>query len=57
MPPPPQVALCVTCLVDQLLPEVGVASVKLLRRAGYQGRESGDRPGFGVCSAGAPAPG
>lgn len=36
MPQPQQVALCVTCLVDQLLPEVGVASVKLLRRAGYQ---------------------
>ncbi|MCZ6678761.1 MAG: (Fe-S)-binding protein [Candidatus Poribacteria bacterium] len=30
-----RVALCVTCLVDQVLPEVGVATVKLLRRAGY----------------------
>ena len=30
-----QVALCVTCLVDQIMPEVGVATVKLLRRAGY----------------------
>ena len=30
-----QVALCVTCLVDQVLPEVGVATVQLLRRAGY----------------------
>jgi L-lactate dehydrogenase complex protein LldE len=31
-----RVALCVTCIVDQLFPEVGVATVKLLRRAGYQ---------------------
>ena len=31
-----RVALCVTCLVDQVLPEVGVASVQLLRRAGYE---------------------
>ena len=30
-----QVALCVTCLVDQVLPEVGVATVQVLRRAGY----------------------
>ena len=30
-----QLALCVTCLVDQIMPEVGVATVKLLRRAGY----------------------
>lgn len=30
----PQVALCVTCLVDQVLPEIGVATVRLLRRAG-----------------------
>ena len=30
------VALCATCLVDQIMPEVGVASVKLLRRAGCQ---------------------
>ncbi len=30
-----QLALCVTCLVDQVMPEVGVATVKLLRRAGY----------------------
>ena len=29
-----QVALCVTCLVDQVLPEIGVATVQLLRRAG-----------------------
>ena len=29
-----QVALCVTCLVDQVLPEIGVAAVQLLRRAG-----------------------
>ncbi|MBS14347.1 MAG: Fe-S oxidoreductase [Gemmatimonadetes bacterium] len=31
-----KVALCVTCLVDQVLPEIGVATVKLLRRAGYE---------------------
>ena len=31
---PRQVALCATCLVDQVLPEVGVATVKLLRRTG-----------------------
>ena len=30
-----RVALCVTCLVDMVLPEVGVATVQLLRRAGY----------------------
>ena len=30
-----RVALFVTCLVDQVLPEVGVATVQLLRRAGY----------------------
>jgi L-lactate dehydrogenase complex protein LldE len=30
-----EVALCVTCLVDQVMPEVGVATVKLLRNAGY----------------------
>jgi L-lactate dehydrogenase complex protein LldE len=34
-PMPDEVALCVTCLVDQLLPEIGVATVKVLRRAGY----------------------
>lgn len=33
---PENVALLVTCLVDQLMPEVGVATVKVLRRAGYQ---------------------
>lgn len=32
----PRVALFVTCVVDQALPEVGVAAVRLLRRAGYQ---------------------
>lgn len=32
----PKVALCVTCTVDQILPEVGVATVKLLRRAGFE---------------------
>ncbi|GIK56025.1 MAG: (Fe-S)-binding protein [Chloroflexi bacterium] len=31
-----KVALCVTCIVDQIMPEVGVATVKLLRRAGYE---------------------
>ncbi len=30
-----RVALFVTCLVDQVLPEVGVSTVQLLRRAGY----------------------
>ena len=36
MDSPNRVALCVTCIVDQLMPEVGVASVKILRRAGCQ---------------------
>ncbi|HUF37828.1 MAG TPA: (Fe-S)-binding protein [Anaerolineales bacterium] len=31
----PTLALLPTCLVDQVLPEIGVATVKLLRRAGY----------------------
>jgi len=31
-----RVALLVTCLVDQIMPEVGVATVRLLRRAGYE---------------------
>lgn len=31
-----RVALLVTCTVDQLMPEVGVSTVKLLRRAGYE---------------------
>ncbi len=31
-----RVALFVTCLVDQVLPEVGVATVRLLRRAGFK---------------------
>lgn len=31
-----QIALCVTCIVDQLYPEIGVATVRLLRRAGYE---------------------
>lgn len=31
-----QVALFVTCLVDQVMPEVGVSAVKVLRRAGYE---------------------
>lgn len=35
MTQPKRVALCVTCLVDVVLPEVGVATVQLLRRAGY----------------------
>jgi L-lactate dehydrogenase complex protein LldE len=29
------IALCVTCIVDQVMPEVGVATVKLLHRAGF----------------------
>ena len=29
-------ALFVTCLVDQVMPEVGVSAVKVLRRAGYE---------------------
>jgi L-lactate dehydrogenase complex protein LldE len=33
---PKSVALCVTCTVDQLMPEIGVATVKLLRRAGCE---------------------
>lgn len=33
---PKKVALLVTCLVDQVLPEVGVATVRLLRRAGFE---------------------
>lgn len=32
----PRVALFVTCLVDQIHPEIGVATVRLLKRAGYQ---------------------
>ncbi len=32
----PVAALCSTCIVDQFLPEVGVAAVKVLRRAGCQ---------------------
>lgn len=36
MPPLPRVALFVTCIVDQALPEVGVAAVRLLRKAGYE---------------------
>lgn len=31
----PTVALFVTCLVDQALPDIGVNTVKVLRRAGY----------------------
>lgn len=31
-----KVALFVTCLVDQMMPEIGVSTVKLLRRAGYE---------------------
>ncbi len=33
--PKKQVALLVTCLVDQALPDVGVSTVNVLRRAGY----------------------
>lgn len=32
----PGIALFVTCVVDQIHPEVGVATVRLLRRAGYE---------------------
>lgn len=31
-----RVALCVTCLVDQAMPAIGVATVQLLRRAGFE---------------------
>ncbi|MEA3336774.1 MAG: (Fe-S)-binding protein [Chloroflexota bacterium] len=31
-----RVALFVTCLVDQILPEVGVSAVNLIRQAGYE---------------------
>jgi L-lactate dehydrogenase complex protein LldE len=31
-----RVAVLVTCIVDQIMPEVGVAAVRLLRRAGYE---------------------
>jgi len=33
---PSRLALFVTCVVDQIHPEVGVATVRLLRRAGYE---------------------
>ncbi len=33
---PDRVSLFVTCLVDQLMPEVGAAAVRLLRRAGIE---------------------
>ena len=36
MQQPQTVALMVTCMVDQVMPEVGVATVKLLRRAGFR---------------------
>ena len=31
-----KLALCVTCIVDQITPEVGVATVRVLRRAGHE---------------------
>lgn len=31
-----EVALCVTCLVDQIMPEVGVATTRVLRRSGFE---------------------
>lgn len=31
-----RVALCVTCVVDQMMPEIGVAATRLLHRAGYE---------------------
>ena len=33
---PKTVALFVTCMVDQIMPEVGVAAARLLRRLGYE---------------------
>jgi L-lactate dehydrogenase complex protein LldE len=33
--PLPKISLFVTCLVDQMMPEVGVSAVRVLRRAGY----------------------
>lgn len=33
---PNRVALFVTCIVDQIMPEIGVASTRLLRRAGFE---------------------
>lgn len=36
MTPPDRVALFVTCLVDTVYPEIGEATVRLLRRAGCQ---------------------
>ncbi len=39
------VALMVTCMVDQLMPEVGVAATRLLRRAGFKV----DFPGEQTC--------
>jgi Fe-S oxidoreductase len=34
--PPERVALCITCLEDIFSPEVGIATVRLLRRLGAQ---------------------
>ncbi len=34
--PDRRVALCITCLGDQIMPEIGVAAVRLLKRAGYR---------------------
>ena len=34
--PAPRVGLCVTCLVDQILPEIGVATVRLLEQSGFE---------------------
>lgn len=36
MPIPRRIALFVTCLVDQAMPEIGVATVRLLRAAGFE---------------------
>ena len=38
-----RVALCVTCVVDQVMPEIGVATVRLLRRGGYEVDFPGDQ--------------
>lgn len=35
MPDSSPIGLCVTCVVDQIYPDIGVAAVRLLRHAGY----------------------
>lgn len=36
MSKPERVALCVTCTVDQIMPEIGIATLRLLQRAGFE---------------------